>query len=230
MRGLIAIGAVVAIIVVVAVVVLTHKSGGTPAASNTPAGGAATTPAAKPTASKAAAAGGNGAKTAGGGNAAGAAAYTLSAPATAGGYPLGQDPNFLATATATAKQITEALSTGGGGTVKGDPVSAAYRLPANQVITFVGYQGTFTPDKMKTIIASLATDVNTTYPAGPNGGVLGCGNTKATPSGAVCVWATGTTLGITEFFTATGPETLNAAQSKGAADTLKLRADVEKKK
>ena len=110
----------------------------------------------------------------------------------------------------------------------GNPVSGAYQLPANQVITFVGYKGTFTPAKVQTILASLSSDPNP-YAPGPNGGVLGCGNSKTTPSAAVCAWATSTTLGITEFFTATGPETLNAAQSKGAADTLKLRADVEKK-
>jgi hypothetical protein len=121
------------------------------------------------------------------------------------------------------------VTSGGGGTVKGNPVSAAYRLPAAQVITFVGYQGTFTPAKVMTILASLGTDPNT-YQAGPNGGGLGCANTKSTPSGAVCVWATSSTLGVTEFFDANGPETLNAAQNKGAADTLKLRADVEKKK
>ena len=33
----------------------------------------------------------------------------------------------------------------------------------------------------------------------------------------------------TEFFTASGPETLNSAQAKGAADTLNLRNSVEKK-
>jgi hypothetical protein len=142
---------------------------------------------------------------------------------------LGQDPHFLATATDTAKQISEAMTSGHGGTVKGDPVSAAYRLPAAQVITFVGYQGTFTPKEVMTVLASLGSDPNT-YPAGPNGGTLGCANTKSTPSGAVCVWATASTLGVTEFFDANGPETLNASQSKGATDTVRLRADVEKKK
>jgi hypothetical protein len=222
-RGFIAIGAVVAVIIVVAVVVFTHKSGGsTPTASNTPGGGNATTPAAKPSASK-----GSG-TTKSGGTGATTAAYTLSTPTKAGGYPVGQDPNFLATATATAKQVSQAVTSGGGGTTKGNPVSAAYQLPANQVITFVGYQGTFTPAKVKTILASLGSDPNT-YPAGPNGGILGCANTTTAPDAAVCVWATSSTLGITEFFTATGPETLNSAQAKGATDTLNLRADVEKK-
>ena len=156
------------------------------------------------------------------------AAYTLSTPATAGGYPLGQNPHFVATATATAAQITTAVASGGGGKVTGTPVSASYQLPASQVITFVGYHGTFTPAKIETILASLGSDPHT-YPAGPNGGILGCANTTVTPSAAVCVWATSSTLGVTEFFTATGPETLNAAQAKGAADTVNLRAGVEKK-
>jgi hypothetical protein len=224
MRGLIAIGAVVAVIIVVAVVLVTHKSGGSPTASNTPTGGTVTTPAAKPSASKK-----TGATTSGGGAGTTTAAYTLSTPATAGGYPLGQNPHFVATATATAKQITTAVASGGGGKVTGTPVSASYQLPASQVITFVGYQGTFTPAKVETILASLGSNPHT-YAAGPNGGILGCANTPAAPSGAVCVWATSSTLGVTEFFTAAGPETLNSAQSKGAADTLNLRASVEKKK
>ena len=231
-RGFIAIGAVVAVIIVIAVVVLTHKSGGsTPAASTTPTGGTASTAAAKPSASKAAGSGagaGTPTKAPTGGTGAAAAAYTLSTPATAGGYPKGQDPHFLATAQGTATQIKTAVTSGGGGTVKGDSVSAAYQLPANQVITFVGYQGTFTPAKVATILAALGSNPHA-YPGGPNGGQIGCANTKTAPEGAVCVWATSSTLGITEFFTATGPETLNAAQSKGADDTLKLRADVEKK-
>jgi hypothetical protein len=226
MRGLIAIGVVVAVIIVAGVVLLTHKSGGSsPTASSTPPVGAGTAPAAKPTATGK---GSTGAAS-GTGGAAATAAYTLSTPSTAGGYPLGQDPKFLTAATDTAKQISDAVTSGHGGTVTGSPVSAAYQLPASQVITFVGYQGTFTPAKVETILATLGTNPNP-YSPGPNGGVLGCANTKSTPSGAVCVWATSSTLGITEFFDANGPETLNAAQNKGAADTLKLRPDVEKKK
>jgi hypothetical protein len=223
-RGLVGIGAVVVIVIVIAVVVFMHKSGGSPTASNTPSA-TMTTQAAKPSGNKVA---GNGSGTAANGSGTTTGAYTLSTPATAGGYPIGQDPHFLTTATATAKQITTAVASGGGGTVKGNPVSASYQLPASQVITFVGYQGTFTPAKVATILASLGSDPHT-YPAGPNGGGLGCANTTTTPSAAVCVWATSSTLGITEFFTATGPETLNAAQSKGASDTVNLRAGVEKK-
>jgi hypothetical protein len=102
-----------------------------------------------------------------------------------------------------------------------------------QTIEFVGYQGTFNPT---TVMANLKDygSSEATYPAGPNGGDLACANTTATastPSGAVCVWVTKSTLGFTEFFTqADGPESLNSAQSKGADDTVDLRASVEKLK
>ena len=107
-------------------------------------------------------------------------------------------------------------------------MSGSYQLPASQVITFVGYQGTFTPAKVKTILASLGSNPNS-YAPGPNGGMLGCANTTTAPDGAVCVWATTSTLAVTEFFDSTGPEALTTSQSKGAADTVKLRADVEAK-
>jgi hypothetical protein len=159
-------------------------------------------------------------------------AFVLSAPATAGGYPKGEDPHFLATATGTAGQILASVTSGGGGAKKGSPVSAAYRLPSgSQVITFVGYKGTFHPAKIATILGSIGSDQNT-YPAGPNGGTFACANTAAsgsTPSGAVCVWATSSTLGVTEFFDVNGPEALTTSQEKGAADALKLRASVETK-
>jgi hypothetical protein len=158
--------------------------------------------------------------------------YVLSTPATAGGYAKGQDPHFLATATGTAQQIAAAVTSGGGGSAKGSPVSAAYQLPSGgQVMTFVGYEGTFSPSKIATILGSLGSDQNT-YPAGALGGTFGCANTPATasaPSGAVCVWADANTLGITEFFSSIGPEVLTVSQAKGANDTLKLRASVEAK-
>ena len=225
-KGLVAIAVVVVVVIAAAAYMFLHKSSpSTPAASNSPAAGSVTSPTASASASKA------GTATSGTGTGAAAtAAYAFASPlpATAGGYPLGTDPNDLTNAKATAAQIITAVTSGGGGTVKGNPVSAAYTLPAQQAITFVGYTGTFTPDKVATILKALGSDPNS-YPAGPNGGALGCANTKAAPSGAVCVWSTATTLGITEFYTATGPETLNSAQAKGAADALKVRADVEKK-
>jgi hypothetical protein len=227
MKGIIAIVVVVIIVIVVAVVLLTHKSGGSPSASNTPAGGTATTPAAQPTASKA---GGSGTGKTTGGSGTTTPAYTLSTPSTAGGYPIGQDPNFLTAATATAQQVSTAVTSGGGGTVTGKAVSAAYQIPAQQVITFVGYQGSFTPAKVATILASLGSDSHV-YPAGTLGGILGCANTTTAPDGAVCVWADSSTLGITEFFEASGPETLTPGteQAKGGSDTVSIRDDVEKK-
>lgn len=223
-KGLVAIAAVVVVVIAAAAYMFLHKSSpSTPAASNSPAaGGVTSSPKASASASKAGAAAG------GGGTATAAYAFASPLPATAGGYPMGTDPNDLANAKATAAQIITAVTSGGGGTAKGNPVSAAYTLPAQQAITFVGYTGTFTPAKVATILKALGSDPNP-YPGGPNGGMIGCANTKAAPSGAVCVWATSTTLGITEFYTATGPETLNSAQAKGAADALKVRNDVEKK-
>jgi len=219
---------VVAVVVVGAFLLLHHGGSGKPTASAST--GTQTTHATKAPTKKASSKATSKAK---GGGTAAAASFVLSTPATAGGYPRGTDPNFLAIASATAKSIASAVGSGGAGTTKGNPVSAAYRLPTNsQVITFVGYRGTFTPKKVATILASLGSD-EATYPAGPNGGTFGCGNTTATatvPSGAVCVWSTGSTLGITEFFSSTGPEALTASQSKGAADALKLRNGVEAKK
>jgi hypothetical protein len=161
------------------------------------------------------------------------AGYLLSAPSTAAGYPIGTDPKFLATTKSTVSTIEQSAVSGGGGKVSGSPVAASYTLPDAQTIEFVGYQGTFNPSKVMTNLGSFGTS-EATYPAGPNGGELACANTTATsttPSGAVCVWVTKSTLGFTEFFTqASGPEALNSAQSKGAEDTVNLRASVEKLK
>jgi hypothetical protein len=223
-KGLIVIGAVVIVVIAAGAYLFLHKNGtSTPTAGSTARSGTMTTPAGKSPGSATGAGTGTGSGTT-------APAYTLSTPATAGGYPTGQDPNFVKTATATAQQVATAVSSGGGGTVKGSPVSAAYQLPASQVITFVGFEGTFTPAKVETILASFGSDQKT-YPAGTDGGSLSCVNTKTSPSGAVCVWADSSTLGVTEFFDTAGPETLSPGteQALGASDTLKLRTDVEKK-
>jgi hypothetical protein len=224
-RGYIAIGAVVAVIIVVAVLVFTRGSG-------TPSPTAGSTPAATSPASSSQPASTASAAPASAGGAAAATAYTLSTPSKADGFPKGSDPNFLTTAKATAGQIAEAVTAGKAGTLKGSPLSAAYQLPVGgQVVTFVGYQGTFTPAKVATVLATLGTDAHS-YSPGSHGGILGCANTAATAtltSGAVCVWSSGTTLGVTEFFSATGPESLTASQDKGAADTVAIRADVEAK-
>jgi hypothetical protein len=233
-RGLLAIGAVVLIVIVVGVFLLKHKSSGSsPTAGGSPSTGstaAAKAPKKTPDKGKTT---GTGTSSKGTSGAKATAGFVLSTPATAGGYPEGRDPHFLATATVTAGQVTAAVARGGAGTVKGSTVSAAYELPVGgQVVTFVGYQGTFTPAKVATILATLGSD-QSTYPAGPNGGVLGCWNTVATAtttSGAVCAWSTASTLGVTEFFSSTGPEALTTSQSRGASDTVAIRASVEAKK
>jgi hypothetical protein len=103
-------------------------------------------------------------------------------------------------------------------------------LPTNsQVVTFVGYRGTFDPAKVMTSMRSFGT-TDGTYADTRAGDSIACANTTSSPSGGVCVWATTTTIGITEFFSVSGPETLTASQYRGAADTIKLRASVETKK
>jgi hypothetical protein len=158
--------------------------------------------------------------------------YVLSTPSVAGGRPIGSDPHFLATTTATAATIEQSAVSNSGGTVTGKPVSASYTLPFDQTIEFVGYQGTFSP---KTVMANLASfgSSETTYNAGPHGGEMACANVPATAtaaSGGVCVWVSGSTLGVTEFFEGSGPETLTVAQPKGAQDTVALRSSVETRK
>jgi hypothetical protein len=225
----------VSVIVIAAVAagvyLLTNSGGNSPSASlgagpstNTQPTNVAKTPAAKATPKT------KTTKKAKTGGTAATAGYVLSTPATAGGYPKGQDPHFLATATATAQTVLRAVSSGGGGTVKGSAVSASYKLPtADQVITFVGYKGTFNPAKVITSMGSFGT-TDGTYRDPKTGDSIACFNTSSTPSGAACVWATKTTIGITGFFDVSGPEVLTTSQSRGAADTVKLRSGVETKK
>jgi hypothetical protein len=231
-KMLAAIGGVVVVIAAAGIVYLAVHSSGS-SNNNAAGGGAPTTSAAAPTATakpKSTGAAKNPAVT---GTGTSAGAYVLSTPSTAAGFPIGSDPHFLATATSTVAAFEQSAIKGGGGTVAGSPVSASYTLPDAQTIEFVGYQGTFNPT---TVMANLKDygSSEATYPAGSNGGDLACANTTATastPSGAVCVWVTKSTLGFTEFFTqADGPESLNSAQAKGAEDTVDLRASVEKLK
>jgi serine/threonine-protein kinase len=155
-------------------------------------------------------------------------AYTLGTPATAGGYPMGQNPVDLVPAITAARTVILAMTDG---TENPSAVAASYQLPASQVITFTGFQGTFTPANLAAALASVGTDQHM-YAAGPHGGTLGCANAKpgvTGTSGAICVWSTASTLGVTEFFSSSGPETLMASQATGAEDTVKLRADVEQR-
>jgi hypothetical protein len=104
-------------------------------------------------------------------------------------------------------------------------VTAAYQLSGGQVMTFVGYQGSFDPAQVVANLATLGAN-GQPYDPGPHGGKLACATAPGTPSGTVCVWVTPTTLGVTEFFSSFGPEVVTV-QSKAAADTVRLREGVE---
>jgi hypothetical protein len=153
-------------------------------------------------------------------------AYTLSTPATAGGYAkLATTPSSVtSTATATAQSVRE-QAVNSGGKVTGQ-VSGYYQLSSGQVMSFAGYEGTFNPAK---VLASLGQvgQGGQTYPHGAHGGDLACIPSAGTPGGTVCVWVTTTTLGVTEFFASTGAPENVTDQSKAAQDTVSFRADAE---
>jgi hypothetical protein len=215
---------------------LVHKSSDSSAANGvTPTVAASTSASTAPTTAGKAKADAGKAKATANSNVTGSAAtdgYLLSTPSVAGGHPIGSDPGFLATATATATAIERSAVGGNGGTVTGKPVAASYTLADQQTIEFVGYQGTFNPKTVMTNLGSFGSS-EATYNAGPHGGKLACANVPATAtatSGGVCVWVTATTLGVAEFFEESGPEVLTVAQSKGAQDTVALRSSVETRK
>ena len=104
-------------------------------------------------------------------------------------------------------------------------VSGAYQLREGQVMAFTGYEGTFNPSKIIASLASLGSN-GTTYAPGKDGGKLACAVAPGTQPGTVCVWVTTTSLGITEFFSSTGPEAVSD-QAKTASDTRNFRAGVE---
>lgn len=141
-------------------------------------------------------------------------AYTLSTPATAGGYPKtpatadgspeGFNGDDLAPAITAARLLILAMTNGA---ENPRAVSATYQIPAGQVITFVGFQGTLDPSELAAALASVGTDQHM-YPAGPHGGTLGCASAKPSAtgtSGTICAWATTSTLGVTQFFIPSGP-------------------------
>jgi hypothetical protein len=224
----IAVGAVVVVVAAVGAYLFIHKPNTSNAANaGTPTVSASTHASTAPTKAKPTTKATKAPHTTSSANA--ADRYVLSTPSTAGSYPMGEDPHFLATTTTNATTIEQLAVSHSGGTMVGSPVSASYRLPAEQTIEFVGYQGTFNP---KVVMANLASfgSGEKTYSAGPHGGQMACANlpaTMTTTSGAVCVWVTASTLGVTEFFDISGPEALTTAQAKGASDTLALRSSVE---
>ena len=153
------------------------------------------------------------------------AGYTLTTPATAGGFPmLTPVPADVQSAAGTTSQAIRGAAVNSGGKVTSQ-VSAAYQLSGGQVLAFTGYEGTFNPAKVIASLASLGTG-GQTYAPGKHGGRLACATAPGTSSGTVCVWATTTTVGITEFFGSIGPEVVTV-QSKAAVDAVKLRNSVE---
>ena len=213
-KVLIAVGLVVVLAIAAGAYLVLRKHGATPTNATPPTTAPRTTPSASHPAS------GRAAQPATG------TAYTLSTPATAGGYPrLATAPSSVtSTATATAQSVREqAVNSGGKVTTQ---VSGYYQLSSGQVMSFAGYEGTFNPAK---VLASLGQvgQGGQTYSAGTHGGDLACIPSAGTPGGTVCVWVTTTTLGVTEFFASTGAPENVTNQSKAAQDTVNFRADAE---
>jgi hypothetical protein len=210
----IAVGLVVVLAIAAGAYLVLRKHGTTPPASMPPTTAPRTTPSASHPASGKAV------------NPATGTAYTLSTPATAGGYAklATASSTVTSTAAATAQSVREqAVNSGGKVTSQ---VSGYYQLSSGQVMSFAGYEGTFNPAK---VLASLGQvgQGGQTYPQGAHGGELACIPSAGTPGGTVCVWVTTTTLGVTEFFASTGaPETVTN-QAKAAQDTVNFRADAE---
>jgi hypothetical protein len=149
------------------------------------------------------------------------AGYTLSAPATAGGYSkLVRAPSAVSNVAAATAQGVREQAVNAGSKVTGQ-VTGYYQLSSGQVMSFTGYEGTFDPTKV------LAAMGGKSFPAGPHGGGLICAPSTGTPGGTVCVWATTTTLGVTEFFGSTGAPEVVTDQAKAAQDTVNVRGDVE---
>ena len=210
----IAVGLVVVLAIAAGAYLVLRKHGTTPPASLSPTTAPRTTPSASHPAS------GQASQPATG------TAYTLSTPATAGGYAklATASSTVTSTATATAQSVREqAVNSGGKVTT---PVSGYYQLSSGQVMSFAGYEGTFNPAK---VLASLGQvgQGGQTYQAGTHGGDLACIPSAGMPGGTVCVWVTTTTLGVTEFFASTGAPENVTDQAKAAQDTVNFRADAE---
>jgi hypothetical protein len=210
----IAVGLVVVLAIAAGAYLVLRKHGTTPPASMSPTTAPRTTPSASHPASGQAT------------NPATGTAYTLSTPATAGGYSklATTSSTVTSTATATAQSVRE-QAVNSGGKVTGQ-VSGYYQLSSGQVMSFAGYKGTFNPAK---VLASLGQvgQGGQTYQAGAHGGDLACIPSAGMPGGTVCVWVTTTTLGVTEFFASTGAPENVTNQSKAAQDTVNFRADAE---
>ncbi len=212
LTAIIAVGAIVLVgIAVGAYMLLTRHSGTRTPARTAPTSHPSETAAKTPAATQAAAT---------------PAGYTLSTPATAGGYAkLATIPSDVRTSVgALSQSIENAAVQHDGGKVTGQ-VTGAYQLSGGQVLGFTGFVGTFSPATVIASLATLGTDSHTAA-AGPHGGMLTCATAPGSVHGTMCVWATPTTLGITEYFGPTGPEVVTI-QAKAASDTLGFRDSVE---
>jgi hypothetical protein len=213
---------------------LTHVSWGVPpvpaAAASTPASTPAQSPSpagtgssasATPTASGNQALGGQGTQ-----------AWALTTPATAGGYPRHKPMAgvMLATGTANATALMQAVVLSGGkpdgGATQPKYVSAEYLVPGSQAIGYVGFTGSFSPASVMDAFGKIADSVSS-EPSGSHGGKMSCGLMSANsgPSGTVCVWATTTSLGMVGFFGGDAPE--HVTSTRAGEDTAKLRGDAE---
>jgi hypothetical protein len=148
--------------------------------------------------------------------------FKLIAPASAGGYKaVAGFPSTQATEAETVAATTkEQLEQLGAGTVT-STVASAYLINKNLAAAYTGFNGTFNPELIAKSFGSEATDATTIDP-GSHGGDMGCG----TLSGAtLCVWVTGKTLGMIEFFDGSGPTTVDSAAA--AAYAMNIRSSVE---
>jgi hypothetical protein len=209
----VALGVVVVVgVAAVAYKLLDKKNTSTPAASSTP-------PAVSPSPHQSTPAASHQATSTGSQS----SGYTLSAPATAGGYSkLATVPSSVTNVATATSQGVRQQAVSAGGKVTGQ-VSGYYQLSSGQVMSFAGYEGTFSPDK---VLAALGSNW-ATFPAGQHGGDLACDPSAGTPGGTACVWITPTTVGVTEFFASTGSPEMVTEQAKAAQDTASVRADVE---
>ena len=142
------------------------------------------------------------------------ASYKLVAPATAGSFTAVKHvPAAVASAAQTvAGTLKGQVVSTGSGTVT-STVTSAYQVTRNLLATYVGYNGTFNADLIAQTFGTEATNPATLNP-GSHGGRMGCGEFN---KGTLCVWVTGTTLGVIEYFDATGQAAVPAATAASAA-------------
>jgi hypothetical protein len=204
--------AVAVVIVIVAVVAFTGGSAKTPATGN------------GSTASATSAAG-NG-TTAGGA----AGPYKLTAQANAGGM---KRDTKVTKANATilineAEGLEAQVTRNGAGTATGH-VSAAYFVSttdlnsaAFRVAIYIGFNGTFNQAKVIQQFVGGDAGARTVSP-GTHGGDMACGEFNG---GSICLWSTGTTLGMVEFRGAMSAIVLPTATASSL--TLKVRDSDER--